>query len=132
MKGVRVRSLTRSTRGGRGACWSSGIRTRKSDKLYLLIRTCIKPTNKLVSSLSRTTLVLGQPRATLDSQDSPRPDLGGSHHLPPYNIICASARHLHPNGLFIPGLPRRSPETVPVWTPATSWGHNFFSDLQLG
>jgi hypothetical protein len=37
---------------------------------------------------------------TLDSQDSPRPGFGGSHHLPPYSIICASPRHLHPNGFL--------------------------------
>ncbi len=82
-----MRSLTRSTRGGKGACWSSRFRIRKSDKLYLLTPTCIKPTNKLVSSLFGAPLVLGQPRATLDSQDSPRPELGGSHHLPPYSIL---------------------------------------------
>ncbi len=32
---------------------------RKSDKPYLLTRTCIKPTNKLVNSLSGAPLVLG-------------------------------------------------------------------------
>jgi hypothetical protein len=44
--------------------------------------------------------VLGQPQATLDSQDSPRPGLGGSHHLPPYSILYASPRHMHPNGFL--------------------------------
>jgi hypothetical protein len=33
----------------------------------------------------------------MDSLDSPRPGLGGSHHLPPYSILYASPRHLHPN-----------------------------------
>ncbi len=80
-----------------GACWSFRIRIRKSDKLYLLTQTCIQPTNKLVSSLSEAPLVLGQATATLDSQDSPRPGLGGSHHLPPYSIIYTSPWHLHPN-----------------------------------
>ncbi len=32
--------------------------------------------------------------------DSPRPELGGSHHLLPYSILCASPSHLHPNGIF--------------------------------
>jgi hypothetical protein len=36
----------------------------------------------------------------MDSQDSPRPELGGSHHLPPYSILCASPWHLHPNGFL--------------------------------
>ncbi len=35
-----------------------------------------------------------------DTQDSPRPGLGGSHHLPPYSILCSSRRRLHPNGTF--------------------------------
>jgi hypothetical protein len=46
-EGVGACSLTRSTRGGvEGACWSSGIRTRRSDKPYSLTRMCIKPTTK--------------------------------------------------------------------------------------
>jgi hypothetical protein len=36
----------------------------------------------------------------MDSQDSPRPRLEGSHHLPPYSILYASPRHLHPNGFL--------------------------------
>ncbi len=35
-----------------------------------------------------------------DTQDSPRPGLGGSHHLPPYSIFCSSPQRLHPNGSF--------------------------------
>jgi hypothetical protein len=30
-------------------------------------------------------------------QDSPRPGLGGSHHLPPYSILCTSPWDPHPN-----------------------------------
>jgi len=44
--------------------------------------------------------VLGQATSNLDSLDSPRPGLGGSHHLPPYSIMCDSPPHLHPNGSF--------------------------------
>jgi hypothetical protein len=36
----------------------------------------------------------------LDSQDSPQPRLGGSHHLPPYSILCASPWGPHPNGIL--------------------------------
>jgi len=49
----------------------------------------------------------------MDSQDSSRPRLGGSHHLPPYSILCASPWHPHPNGFLsrdsqggVPKLPR--------------------------
>jgi len=33
----------------------------------------------------------------MDSQDSPQPGLGGSHHLPPYSIFCAWSCNQHPN-----------------------------------
>jgi hypothetical protein len=36
----------------------------------------------------------------LDSLDSPWPGLRGSHHLPPYSILCSFPPHLHPNGSF--------------------------------
>jgi hypothetical protein len=54
----------------------------------------------LVSSHSEHFWCWDKPRATLDSLDSPRPRLEGSHHLPPYSILCASPLHLHPNGTF--------------------------------
>ncbi len=41
-----------------------------------------------------------KPQATLDSLDSPRPGLGGSHHLPPYSILCVCPWHSHPNGFL--------------------------------
>jgi hypothetical protein len=44
--------------------------------------------------------VLGQATGNSDSLDSPRPGLGGSHHLPPYSILCDSPPHLHPNDSF--------------------------------
>jgi hypothetical protein len=33
----------------------------------------------------------------MDSQDSPQPTFGGSHHLPPYIILCAWPLDQHPN-----------------------------------
>jgi hypothetical protein len=50
-----------------------------------------------------------KPHATLDSQDSPRPKLGGSHHLPPYSILCVTPQHPHLNGF----LSRDSQRGVP-------------------
>jgi len=40
---------------------------------------------------------MNEPWANTDSQDSPRPGLGGSHHLPPYSILCAWPWDQHPN-----------------------------------
>jgi len=55
------------------------------------------------------------------TQDSPRPGLRGSHHLPPYNIFCSSPPRLHPNGFFSRdsqvGVPKLSRVGVPgLWT----------------
>jgi hypothetical protein len=37
----------------------------------------------------------------------------GSHHLPPYSILCASPRGQHRNGFSLPGLPWDSHAGVP-------------------
>jgi len=58
------------------------------------------PTNKLVRTHFAPFWCWEKPRATLDSLDSPRPGLKGSHHLPPYSILYSSPPHLHPNGSF--------------------------------
>ncbi len=68
--------------------------------------------------------MLRRTTGNLDSQDSPRPELGGSHHLPPYNILCASARGPHPNGFFVPRLQSESPKIAKLglsqlWNPIT-------------
>ncbi len=43
---------------------------------------------------------VGTSHGHFDTQDSPQPGLGGSHHLPPYSILCVLPRRLHPNGSF--------------------------------
>jgi hypothetical protein len=98
-QGVGARSLARSTMRGRGACWSSGMGLARIDKFYSLTWTCTKPTQSgqcVVGAL----LVLRRTTGNLDTQDSPRPGLGGSHHLPPYSILCAFPRGPHPNGFL--------------------------------
>jgi hypothetical protein len=64
--------------------------------------------------------VLGRATGNTDTQDSPRPGLGGSHHLPPYGILCSSPRRLHSNGSFSRdsriGVPKLSRVRVPeLW-----------------
>ncbi len=44
--------------------------------------------------------MLGQATGNTTSLDSPRPGLGGSHHLPPYSILCVTPPHPHPNDIF--------------------------------
>jgi len=71
-----------------------------------------------------------------DSQNSPQPGLGGSRHLPLYNILCASPGGPHPNGILfqdsqvgVPKLPRLG--LSQLWSPIPSctdlrsrWGLN--------
>jgi hypothetical protein len=78
----------------------------------------------VVSSHSGTPLGVGTSHGQLDSLDSPRPELEGSHHLPPYNILCASPPRLHRSGSFsrdsqvgIPKLSWNCLETVPGGVP---------------
>jgi len=94
------------------------------------------PTNKLVRTHSTHFQCWDKSRATLDSLDSPRPGLGGSHHLPPYSILCSSLPHFHPNGSFSrdsqSGVPKLSRFGLPgFWMFITSrpelrsgWGLN--------
>jgi len=78
--------------------------------------------------------VLGQATSNTDTLDSPRPGFGGSHHLPPYSILCVVLLHLHPNGFYFRdsqgGVPKLSRIGVPkLWefiTPSSDllsrWG----------
>ncbi len=69
--------------------------------------------------------MLGQVTGNLDSLDSPRPGLGGSHRLPPYSILYSSTGRLHPNGSFSrdsqSGVPKLSRFGLPgLWAFITS------------
>ncbi len=69
--------------------------------------------------------MLGRTTGNSDSQDSPRPRLGGSHKLPIYIILCASPRGPHPNGILsqdsqvgVSKLPKLG--LLQLWGPITS------------
>jgi hypothetical protein len=70
-------------------------------------------------------LGVGTNHGHFDTQDSPRPRLEGSHHLPPYSIFCTSPPRLHPNGSFSRdsqgGVSKLSRVGVPgLWTTISS------------
>jgi hypothetical protein len=69
---------------------------------------------------------------TTDSQDSPRPKLGGSHHLPPYNILCTSPRGLHPNGFLSRDSQRGIPKLPKLDLSQLYGAITSCSDLRLG
>jgi hypothetical protein len=107
-------------------------RTRKRANLFSYSVIHPKSTNKLVRIHSAPFWCWDKPRATLDSLDSPRPGLGGSHHLPPYNILCVTPPHPHPNGF----LSQDSQGAVPKLSRLKLMGLcdiiTFCSDLRLG
>jgi hypothetical protein len=59
-----------------------------------------KTNHKRVSSHSETLLGVRTSHGHFYTQDSPQPGFGGSHHLPPYSILCNFPPRLHPNGSF--------------------------------
>ncbi len=78
----------------------------------------------MVSSHFGTPLGVGTSHGHFGPRDTPRPGLGGSHHLPPYSILCDAPPRLHPNGSFsrdsqvgVPKLSRNCLEIVPVGVP---------------
>ncbi len=81
----------------KGACWSSRMGTRKINKQFYYSHGLAQTKQQVGLCVVGTLWCTDKPRANTNSQDSPRPGLGGSHHLPPYNILCAWPWHQHPN-----------------------------------
>ncbi len=82
--------------------------------------TCTKPNNKLVNAQLEHFWCQDEPQVNSDSQDSPRPGLGGNHHLPPYSILCAQPQDQRPNVIL-----SRDSQIPTTGTPATLGAHNF-------
>ncbi len=98
--GTWSRSQLPALKGVRGACWKLQDRLGRGTSLLNYIVLHPNPTHKWVKIHSAHFWCWDKPRVNLDSLDSPRLKLGGSHHLPPYSIHCISPRDLHPNGSF--------------------------------
>jgi hypothetical protein len=73
-----------------------------------------------------------KPQATLDSLDSPRPRLEGSHHLHPYSILCVAPPCPHLNGFLSRDSQSGVSKLSQFGTPGTLGHHNFSLDLQSG
>ncbi len=98
---------------------SPRIRLRRGTSIISFESTS-KTNHNRVSSHSGTPLGVGTSHGHLDSLDSPRTGLGGSHHLPPYSILYNSRWRLHSNGSFSRdsqgGVPKLSRVVVPgLW-----------------
>jgi len=68
----------------------------------------------------------------MDSQDSPQPRLGGSHHLPPYSILCVTLQHPHPNGFLSRDSQGRVPKLSRFGLPGLCECITLCSNLRLG
>jgi hypothetical protein len=113
-RGVEGRAKSPEIRLGRGTSRSSLNLHSKTNHTGLV-------------SHSGTPLGVGTSHGHFGPQDSPRPRLGGSHHLPPYSILCNAPSKLHPNGSFSRdsqvGVPKLS-RNCPGWSPGTLGTHN--------
>jgi len=58
------------------------------------LESASKTNHKVVSSHFGTPLGVGTSHGHFGPQDSPWPGLEGSHHLPPYSILCATPHSL--------------------------------------
>jgi hypothetical protein len=101
-------------KGVEGRVGSLGIKLGRGTSLACVNLHPKKNQPHEVSLAFGTPLGVGTSHGHFDTQDSTRPGLGGSHHLPPYSILCSSPWSLHPNGTFcwdsrngVPKLSRR-------------------------
>jgi hypothetical protein len=87
-EGIGVCSLVRSTLGIGGRVGASRLRLGWVTSGSIIHIDLHNPNNKLVSVWLENFWCMDKPWAYTNSHDSPQPGLGGSHHLPPYIILC--------------------------------------------
>jgi len=121
--GTWCRSQLPALKGVRGASWKLWDQTRKRDKLLSYSVLHPKPTNKLVRTHSAPFWFgtsHGRPWTHLTHHG---PDSGEATTFPHKYSLRYSAAPAS-KWLLFSGLLRRSPETVPIWTPGTLGTHN--------
>ncbi len=74
---------------GRRVCWNSKMGLGQVTSGSIIHMDLHKTNNKLISAKFEHFWCTNEPWANTDYQDSPHPELGGSHHLPPYSIFYA-------------------------------------------
>jgi hypothetical protein len=68
---------------------------------------------------------MDKPHANIDLRDSPCPELGGSHRLPPYSIFYAWPHGLHPNVILSSDSQGGSFKILKIGTLAILEAHNY-------
>ncbi len=97
--GLRGCSRLLALQRGRGVCQKLRDQTRKRDQ-KIKLESASKHQPQEGQFAFGTPLGVGTSHKHFDTQDSPRPGFGGSHHLPPYSILYNAPRGLHLNGSF--------------------------------
>ncbi len=112
-----------NTRRGRGVCCGSGMGLGRMTS-FSITHSNLHPTNhKLVISLSKAPLVLGRTTRNFGftrlttAQIRGKPAPSPIYYSLRYSAAPTSEWH------FFPGLPSKSPETVPIWTLGTLTAH---------
>ncbi len=121
---IGARSLVRSTSRVKGCVgapkWGLGRLTSNS----ITHMDLHKSNNKLVSAQLEHLWCMDESWANMNSQDLAQPGFEGSHHLPPYNIICAWPWGQHPNVILSQDSQLGSPKIPKIGTPVTLDAHN--------
>jgi hypothetical protein len=104
-KGIEVCSLARNTSGIEGCAGVPGRRLWQVISESIIHMDLHKPNNKLVNAHLEHLSCTNKPWANMNSQYSPWLELEGSHHLPPYSILCAQPQ-ANTQMSFCPGIPK--------------------------
>jgi len=134
MWGTQGTLLAFNTKGVEGLCWSSGIGTRTSDKLYSLSYSILhqnQPSSWLVHIWNTFSVGTshGQPWTHLTHHGL---DSGEATTFPFIVFFVCHSVALASEWHFFLRLPKWSPETVLVWTSRTLGVHNFSFQPPIG
>ncbi len=111
--------------------------TRKNEKHLITQKNLHKAKQQVDWCIIGALLVLGRATGKFGLTRLTTTRTWGSHHLPPYSILCGCPRGPHPNGILSQdsqvgvskllklGLPSGSPKIAKVGTPVILGPHNF-------
>ncbi len=113
-EGVEARSLVHDISGVEGCARALGWGLGRLTNNLIIHTNLYKPNNKLVNAWLEHLWCMDEPQADTDTQDSPRPGLGGSHHIPLYSILYAWP-WANTKMSFCPGTPKWKSRNSQNW-----------------
>ncbi len=124
-EGVGGRSLARNISKLEGHARALGWGLARLTSKSIIHTELHKPNDKLVDAQLEHLWCTDEPRANTNSQNSPQPGLGGSHHLPPYSILYAWPRDQHPNVILSQDSPNGNLEIPKIGLLMILEAHSF-------